>query len=188
VVVHNSTTLLLGLVGLVVEQVIVQADGPLLVQVATADGVTAVCPGCAVRSSSPKEWRTMHPWDWELGGKVRLSWRKRRWRCRNPTCERGSFTESVPAVPARSRLTARLRQHAGAAVADHGRTVVQAARDLDLSWPTVHRALATHAGRVLAAEPAPAMVLGIDETRRGRRRFTAPTPSVGCKQQNYERR
>jgi transposase len=68
-------------------------------------------------------------------------------------------------------LTTRLRASAGAAVADKGRTVVQAARDHDLSWPIVSAAFTAHAERVLPAQPEPVRVLGIDEVRRGRPRW-----------------
>jgi hypothetical protein len=83
-------------------------------------------------------------------------------------CPRRSFTEAVGQVPARRRLTARLRAAAGAAVADGGRTVVQAARDLEVSWPVVAAAFTAHAAAVLPTEPDPVQVLGIDEVRRGR--------------------
>jgi transposase len=65
-------------------------------------------------------------------------------------------------------LTARLVAAAGAAVGDGGRTVVQAARDHDVSWPVVAAAFILHAAAVLPAEPDPVRVLGIDEVRRGR--------------------
>lgn len=84
---------------------------------------------------------------------------------------RRSFTEAVPAVPAGKRFTSRLRASAGAAVADAGRTIVQAARDHDLSWPVVAAAFTAHAQRVLPAQPDPVAVLGIDEVRRGRPRW-----------------
>ena len=71
-------------------------------------------------------------------------------------------------MPARKRLTVRLRAAAGAAVADAGRTVVQAARDHDVSWPVVAVAFTAHAEAVLPVEPQPVQVLGIDEIRRGR--------------------
>ncbi|MFI2649650.1 hypothetical protein [Micromonospora fulviviridis] len=58
-------------------------------------------------------------------------------------------------------MTTRLRQAAGAAVADAGRTIVQAARDHGVSWPVVARAFTTHATAVLPAEPEPVAVLGI---------------------------
>jgi hypothetical protein len=78
----------------------------------------------------------------------------------------------VPQVPARTRITTRLRQAAGAAVADGNRTIVQAARDLGLSWPVVHAAFTAHAAAVLPIEPEPVTVLGIDEVRRGKPRWS----------------
>ena len=99
-------------------------------------------------------------------------WTKRRWRCDEAACRRRSFTEAVAVVPPRKRLTVRLRAEAGAAVAERGRTVVQAARDHDLSWPVVAAAFTDHAERVLPAQPQPVRVLGIDEIRRGRPKWT----------------
>src|SRR5436189_214835 len=64
--------------------------------------------------------------------------------------------------------TGRLRAAAGAAVADRGRTVVQAARDHGVSWPVVAAAFTDHAQAVLPDQPHPVQVLGIDEVRRGR--------------------
>ena len=86
-------------------------------------------------------------------------------------CPRQTFTEQVPQIPARSRLTQRLRQASGAAVADGGRTIVQSARDHGVSWPVASAAFTAYAERVLPAEPEPVAVLGIDETRRGRPRW-----------------
>lgn len=168
----QDTTLLLGLEGLSVDRVELGVEGCPVAHLVTADVEAARCPGCRVMSTSPKEWVVTHPRDVPHGGRqVSLVWRKRRWRCGNPDCARGSFTEQTAGVPARRRLTARLRQQAGAAVADRGATVVQTCRDLGLSWPVVMAAVADHAGRVLPAEPQPVEVLGIDETYRGRRRW-----------------
>ncbi|MDA0643106.1 ISL3 family transposase [Nonomuraea ferruginea] len=105
------------------------------------------------------------------GPRCALRWRKRRWCCDQASCPRQTFTEQVPQIPARSRLTLRLRQAAGAAVGDGGRTVIQSARDHGLSWPVVSAAFTEHARRVLPAQPAPVAVLGIDEVRRGRPRW-----------------
>ncbi|MEV6817010.1 ISL3 family transposase, partial [Micromonospora sp. NPDC051296] len=69
------------------------------------------------------------------------------------------------------RLTARLRAAAGAAVADGGRTVLQSARDHEMSWPVVAAAFAAHAAAVLPVQPQPVEALGIDEIRRGRPKF-----------------
>ena len=116
-----------------------------------------------------KRWATTRPRDLPVGGRpVRLRWRKRRWYCPTSACPRKSFTEQVAQVPARARLTTRLRQAAGTAVADAGRTIVQAARDHGVSWPVVAQAFTAHATAVLSAEPEPVAVLGIDEVRRGR--------------------
>jgi transposase len=100
-----------------------------------------------------------------------LVWSKRRWRCDQAECPRESFTEAVSAVPPRKRLTERLRASAGAAVADRGRTVVQAARDHDVSWPVAAAAFTAYAEQVLPTQPDPTEVLGIDEVRRGRPRW-----------------
>ncbi|MEV6377774.1 transposase family protein [Micromonospora musae] len=57
-----------------------------------------------------KQWTTTRPRDLPVGGRtVRLRWRKRRWYCPTAGCPRKSFTEQVAQVPARSRLTRRLR-------------------------------------------------------------------------------
>jgi hypothetical protein len=80
-----------------------------------------------------------------------------------------TFTEAVEQVPARARLTDRLRR---AAVADAGRTIVQSARDHGLSWPVVSAAFAEYAAAVLPEQPEPVVVLGIDEIRRGRPQWT----------------
>ena len=49
---------------------------------------------------------------------VLLDWRKTRWRCDTPGCEQGTFTEWLPAVKHRARLTSRLRTRLGEAVGD----------------------------------------------------------------------
>jgi transposase len=55
-------------------------------------------------------------------------------------------------------------------VRDAGSTVIQTARDLHLSWPTVMNAFRTAAREVVEAPLPEVEVLGIDETRRGRTR------------------
>jgi transposase len=175
----NDTTLLLGLGGLAADQVERDSQGHPVAHLVTADPDAARCPSCTVVSTSAKQQVTTRPRDLTHGGRgVKLLWHKRRWRCRNPDCGRDSFTEHVASVPARSRMTTRLRAAAGAAVADGGRTVVQSARDLGLSWPTVMKAVAIHAAAVLPEQPEPVRVLGMDETRRGRPRFRV-NPDTG---------
>ncbi|MFG2424868.1 transposase [Streptomyces sp. NPDC048448] len=84
------------------------------------------------------------------------------------SCPRRSFTEQIPQIPAGARLTARLRDTAGRRIRDAGSTVIQAVRDLHLSWPTVMEAFRTQARDVTEAPLPQVTVLGIDETRRGR--------------------
>lgn len=165
----NDTTRLLGLAGLAVVRVDDGAhDGP-VVHLVTADEQARGCPGCGVTATRMKEWVTTRPRDLPVGGRhVDLRWRKRRWLCDQQGCGRKTFTETVGEVPARARLTDRLRRAAGAAVADGGRTIVQSARDHGLSWPVVSAAFTAHAAVVLPDAPGPVTVLGIDEIRRGR--------------------
>jgi hypothetical protein len=93
----------------------------------------------------------------------------RRWFCDEKQCSRGSFTDSVAAVPARSRLTHRLGSEAGQRVVDGTCAIVVAAgRQLGLSWPTVMEAVREQAEVSLPPEREPVGVLGIDEVRRGR--------------------
>ena len=114
------------------------------------------------------------------GRRTELRWNKRRWRCHNPACGRRTFTEALPAIPPRHRLTARLRTSIGAAVADGGRTVVQAARDHEVSWPIANAAFTTAAKNTLPALTPVVEHLGIDETRRGKARFRLVTGPDGA--------
>lgn len=134
----NDTTRLLGLDGLVVDRVELNPDGIPVVGLSTADEQARCCPECGVSARRVKQWVTTRPRDLPVAGRpTRLRWRKRRWHCDQRGCPRRTFTEQVPQVPARARLTTRLRQAAGAAVADANRTIVQAARDHGISWPVV---------------------------------------------------
>ncbi|MCW2915719.1 MAG: family transposase [Actinomycetia bacterium] len=100
-----------------------------------------------------------------------MTWNKRRWRCREAVCPRKTFTEALPQIPSRARLTCRLRESAGAAVADLGRTVIQSARDHEISWPIAQAAFAAHAKKALPAVTPQVERLGIDEIRRGKAKF-----------------
>jgi transposase len=171
--VNNDTTLLLGLNGLAVEHVELDADGVPVVHVITADEQARRCPSCGLVSSSLKERVLTRPRDLPVGGNtVRLLWHKHRWRCGSSQCPKQTFTETVPQVPARARLTTRLRQAAGSAVATASRVVSEVAASVGVSWPVVHAAFTARAAATLPAGPAPVEVLGIDETRRGRPKYT----------------
>ncbi|MFE7124457.1 transposase family protein [Streptomyces sp. NPDC057617] len=99
------------------------------------------------------------------------------WWCREPCCPRRSFTEQIPHILARARLTAPLRTAVGRQVRDTGSTVLPAARDLRLSWPTVMDAFRVQA-REVTAQPLPEVkVPGIDETQRGKTKWAQTAPA-----------
>lgn len=168
----NDTTLLFGLDGVQVVRVALDEDDIPMLALVTASKQARCCPGCGLRSRHVHSWVRTRPRDLPVAGRrTALTWSKRRWWCRNPVCRRATFTESVPQIPSRSRLTCRLRASIGAAVADQGRTVIQAARDHGVSWPVAQAAFATRAQMVLPRKTPPVARLGIDEIRRGRARF-----------------
>jgi len=106
----SDVSRLLGLEGLAVTHVEADGTGARVVHVVTADELAAACPSCGVLSTAGKGWVATRPRDILYGTTaLRLVWRKRRWRCTETVCERGSFTEAIPAVPVRTRLTVRLR-------------------------------------------------------------------------------
>ena len=169
---NEDTTALFGLPGLRVGHVERDADGARTVHVQTDDETAAGCPSCGVVSTSVKGRVATRPRDIPYGDDtISIVWHKARWRCVEAGCGRLSFTESVPEVPARARTTGRLRRAVGEAGADACRSVAEVAGAYGLSWPTAHAAVIELAARELT-EPAPTVALGIDETRRGRPRWT----------------
>lgn len=97
-------------------------DGWTVADVITApgqEGAVRRCPDCGAAATEVKEMVITTPRDVSVGDRqILLRWHKRRWICSNEDCERKTFTESLPAVPARARLTARLRTRLGEAVGD----------------------------------------------------------------------
>ncbi len=167
---EKGTTILFGLPGVAVERVerVTGADSGTarLVHLRTAVSSAAGCPECGVISTSVRQYRTTRPRDLPYGEEpLAVRWHKRQYRCREQACPRKAFTESVPEIPPRARLTGRLCRKAAAEVAS-GRSVSAVAAEYRVSWPVIHRHYAAHADAVLT-EPDPPVVLGIDETRRG---------------------
>jgi transposase len=167
---ENGTSILFGLPGVAVQRVerVTGEHGELvrLVHLVTVASSAAGCPACGVMSTSVKQRRTTRPRDLPYGEEpLAVRWRKRQYRCREQACPRKAFTESVPEIPARARLTGRLGRLAARQVAS-GRSVSSVAAELGMSWPVAHRYYAAHADSLLP-EPDPPEVLGIDETRRG---------------------
>jgi transposase len=166
---ERGATLLLGIEGLAVQRVELEERGARVAHLVTAEESAAACPSCGVVSTSVRGHAVTHPRDLPYGeAPVRLAWHKRRWRCREPQCPRKSFTESLPAVPARARVTTRLRAECGAGVAERFTCVQAGAEYYGISWPVAHRAYIAHVTAQLGKPPPSVCVLGIDETRRGR--------------------
>jgi len=141
----------------------VQANGCPLVLL-TTDERARICPKRGVQAMRVKEWTRTCPRDLPVAGRhCELRLHKRRWRCDQTDCPRRSFTESLPAIAARARLTVRLRESVGAAVGDLGRTVVRSARDHRISWPIVMASVRVHAVKVIPAATPAVSPLGIDE-------------------------
>jgi transposase len=168
---ENSTTILFGLPGVAVDRVERISDDQgaacRLVHVVTTASSAAGCPQCGVVSTSVRQYRTTRPRDLPYGEEpLAVRWHKRQYRCREQGCPRRAFTESIPEIPARARLTGRLCRQAAVQVAS-GRSVAAVAAQYQISWPVAHRHYVAHAGMLLT-EPDPPAVLGIDETRRGK--------------------
>jgi transposase len=170
---QDRASALLGVDGVRVLEVDREDDGRVTVWVGTSDPAASVCPDCRTRAGRVHERVLTRPRDLPRGrDQVELVWLKRRWKCANPGCERATFTEVVGQVPARARLTGRLREHAADLVGHLGAPVSTAAGVCGLSWPSTHQGFTDQVDPVLAAPLGAVRVLGIDETRRGRGRFT----------------
>src|ERR1035441_2461831 len=124
------------------------------------------------RCSMPlKNLRNCTPRDVFTGDRqVLLDWRKTRWHCGTPGCEQGTFTEWLPAVKRRARLTSRLRTCLGEAVGDDLTAAAAAARRYGVSDRTAARAFTAYADEQLAGldeRQGPVEAAGVDEFRRG---------------------
>ncbi len=96
-----------------------------------------------------------------------VRWHMTQWSCRESRCPRKAFTDQIAELPAGARVTGRLRRHVARRVAIG--LAVSVAGGALLSWPVSHAAWVVHADADAAlAEPGLVVVLGIDETRRGR--------------------
>ncbi len=106
------------------------SDGTRLVEVRTALGLVGICPRCGERSSRSKGWVQTGPRDVQVGpDRPVRRWRKRKWLCPSAVCDRKVFTETVPGVPARARVTPRAKAMMATEVLDKDRPVAAVAGD-----------------------------------------------------------
>ncbi|VBA44548.1 hypothetical protein LAUMK136_05671 [Mycobacterium attenuatum] len=178
----QSSSLLLGLDGITVESVEIAEDRIRTVHVLTAADRVGTCPECAIRSLRSKGWVVTRPRDVKIGSdRPRIVWRKRKWLCTNGLCQRKCFTESAPSIPPRARMTVRAKAEMALGVLDEDRSVKAVAAAYGCSWNTCHDAVIATADPVLAAEPEPVAVLGIDETRRGKAKWETYCAQTGAR-------
>ena len=164
----NGATVMLAIDGLAVDRVEVAEDDTRVLHVSTCDPTARACPECGVFSTAHKDVVDTSPKDIRYGNRMSLAWHKHRWRCNESRCPRKTFTESLPAIPARARCTTRLKDQMGEAVAEQGRCVEEVARYHGVSWHTAHDAFTAWVKPALAAPLPKVKVLGMDEVRRGK--------------------
>ena len=135
----QGNSLLLGIEGIRVVDVEVDSDGRRVAQVATDPELAGVVPAARGAVALAEGVGNDPRRDVVIGPDVPiLLWRKQKWRCKVAWCECKSFTESLPGIPARSRLTARLRRRAAEAIGDHIRLVSDVAGEYGMTWPIAH--------------------------------------------------
>lgn len=157
---------LLGLPGFDVLDV-VEIDGELHVWIETEPGPVG-CPGCGVVAVGHGR-QQVRLRDLPLADRPTvLVWRKRRWRCPEPTCPKRTWVETRDALPARRVLTARAATEIAALIAaSPGTAVATVAARFGVAWGTAwaafHALAAPALARAHAQLPAP-RGLGVDET------------------------
>jgi len=124
---EDTASALFGVDGLQVTGVEAAPDGGIEVWVVTACADAAACPECGTVSDRVHETVVTRPRDVRRAGDVvNLRRVKVRRKCENQQCPRKTFTESVPALPPRCRITARLREQAAREVTGRGITPAEA--------------------------------------------------------------
>jgi transposase len=146
------------------------------------------CPDCGVVAHL-KDQRVVRLVDLPCFGKVtKLAWHKRRWRCSDPDCPNGSWTEGDDRIAApRLALTDRAGRWVTLEVGKFGRSVNEVAEVLGCDWHTVNDAVLAY-GAALVDHPdrfGDVWALGLDEVlfvREGpyrRQHFSTSIVDVG---------
>jgi transposase len=167
-----ASSLLLGIDGLVVDRVLVEASGRRVVHCSTDPELAGWCPVCRQQSSSPKDRVVTRPRDIRIPDRPELLWHKRKWHCPGAGMRAWVFTEEQPEeMPARARITTRARRAAAQSIGDHLRPVSSVADELGMDWRTAHDAFVTYAEQVLPAGPPPVGYSGSTRPAAGRAKY-----------------
>jgi transposase len=124
------------------------------------------CSGCGLRAESQDRIEVAIRDLPCFGRPARLVWRKRRWRCREPHCDRKTWTEISEHLDTQVVLTRRAGAEACRQVGELARPVSGVADEFGVCWWTVMNAVIEH-GTPLVDDPGRVgrvRQLGIDET------------------------
>ena len=131
---------LFGVEGMHLLDVSIGDDGLVRVDVET-DQTLAGCPDCGVVAiGHGRRVQVLHDAPC-FGRPVRVWWRKRIWRCGEPTCPRRTWTEDHPYAAPRGKLTAGATAWAVDALRHDDTTVSAIARHLEIAWDTCWTAI-----------------------------------------------
>jgi transposase len=162
----SGVSALLGLDGFVVRaQLLEETTGEWWLAVETNED-RAWCPSCGGRATGHGR-RGVVVRDLPIADRpVVLAWAKRLWRCAEPACPTGTWSEESDEIAPRAVLTERARAEICRRVGPGEQSVARAARAFGVSWHAAMAAVRDHGQpRVdhLARLGAPAAV-GLDET------------------------
>jgi transposase len=146
------------------------------------------CPTCGM-IAHVKDRRRVELVDLSMAGRpMRLVWVKRRFRCPEPSCPMGSWTEDEPRIASkRLMMTDRAGRWITEQVGRCARSVAEVARELGCDWHTVNDAVIAYGGALVDHPDRFGVVaaLGLDEVlmlRRGpwhRQEFSTQLVDVG---------
>jgi transposase len=140
-------------------------DHQRLVLTVESSQLEAACPTCGVLAvSHGRRVRVLH--DAPCFGRVTLlRWLVRMWRCREPLCAMGTFSEAHDVAPPRTTLTVRAVRWATDALSYDDTTVSALARHLGVDWHTCWDAVEVEA-KARIGDPSRlknVKTLGVDE-------------------------
>ena len=163
--------LLVGLGDVTVRSIEDIADGPLVVHIELTINGRPFCHGCGAQASVKDRAAVMLTDLPAFGRATRLVWHKRRWQCKQPECEVGSWTEQDLAIAHPGHgSTDRAGRWSTWQVGREGRAVSSVADELDCDWHTIMDAVAAY-GQALVDHPdrfAEVIAIGLDETQFAR--------------------